>query len=161
MMNRGRLPLLIPAVMALFVLRLAEPRPGIYFHAHAGGDHAHVHAAETSGWDDALLDLHSHSHPHSHPQDHDHVHAVAIAETLATPALPVPFTAGPRLTSPGEHSGAHWHTQSVFDRSLAHSNLTILTVRRSEPLADAGPITIDARPLPQVLARGPPSFSSL
>lgn len=172
---RGQLALLVPAVMALFVLRLAEPRPGLYFHQHAGGDHAHAHAESgaTHDWESSFLALHldSHSHPHSHPHPHEHglshTHQTPVstlsstARQPVTPALPVSFTAGPRLLSAGEHAATHWHTQSVFDRSLARSGPAVLVVRRSEPLADALPIPVGARPLPQVLARGPPALAFL
>src|SRR5215470_12385996 len=93
---RGRL-ILVSAVMALLILRLAEPRPGVYFHDHAGGDHVHVHddAIALHGWDDA----HPHVHPHPHTHSFDHVRAAELQrlfESFARVRATTPAAAAPR-----------------------------------------------------------------
>jgi len=168
---RRRLIILVPAVTALFALQIAEPRPGLYFHEHTGGDHPHVHGdllASVHGWEDA----HPHTHPFPHDDGHLHIHAygsdhrlLVLVESQGTPfgdcgglaaSIRDPRTTGPNWALPLEPSTAHWHTQSAFDHSLAGAAVRLPAVLLGGHRATAILTSVAQRPLPQPIARGPP-----
>jgi hypothetical protein len=116
-------------VLALFAATNALPRPSLYAHRHAGGDHAHVHA-----WgEDAYAG-----------DDHDDDHARAAADDR--PGLE---------DADGDH-GLHVHSQAPFQPSTkpAAPGLALTPLVRCVPVSAAIPTGVE--PVPSAFARGPP-----
>jgi hypothetical protein len=117
------------AVLSLFAATNALPRPGLYAHHHAGGDHAHVHP-----WgEDAYAD-----------DDHDHDHAHAAVDDR--PGFE---------DADGDHA-LHVHSQAPFQQSTkpAAPSLALATLVRSILVSSALPTGVE--PAPFAFARGPP-----
>ena len=120
---RSRAGHLAPLVLALFVSGVAIPRPGLYFHVHAGGDHVHVHD------EDATQVGHEYHHEAVHHHHHqDHLAGGAGVET--------------ELEEPEPADLGHWHAQNLFHRvvSIAPAPLilaSLITAVPAEPVADA------------------------
>jgi hypothetical protein len=104
------------AVTALFVVNVAVPRAGMFYHEHPGGEHAHVHADDGSGLSDLLEDYwHGHDHHHDHPH-----HAAASDRQAIDAAAPARDGARPCATietDDGAGNG-HWHEQQQFHRAV-------------------------------------------
>ena len=143
---RDQLAGLSPAVAALFALTIAVPHAGLYYHEHAGGEHAHVHGDDESGLAELLADYwQEHDHDHTH-LGHAHGH-LGAAPTHASSA---------ELARDGGPATGHWHQQDRFHRAVVAAaayitavvlvgNAEQLAPTRSDPLG-----TLDLR------VRGPP-----
>jgi len=129
---RSHITRLASATLALFVALVAVPRPGLVFHVHAGGDHAHVHDDE---------DLHGAPHESDHEAlHHHHAHGYGVGFEEPDP---------PEL--------GHWHTQSPFQRAVTPASPTLLGVHGVALLPIPRPRGWLAwQPLPS-RARAPPS----
>lgn len=92
-----------PLTIALFVASIVSPRAGLYFHHHAGGDHAHVHAADDDDHDHDVVRHDDHLASHHH--HHDHLIAEAEEE--------------PEIEAPDHDETGHWHSQNRFHRAVA------------------------------------------
>jgi hypothetical protein len=118
------------AILALFAATNALPRPGLYAHHHAGGDHAHVHpwGEDAYGDDD--------------DGDHDHDHAAADDRPGFEDA-------------DGDH-GLHVHSQAPFQQSAKPEapSLAVATLVRRLLVSPALPTGVE--PAPSAFARGPP-----
>ena len=98
---RLNLARLSPVALAAFVSAVLIPRPGVFVHVHADGDHLHVHA------DDHTADRGHHPHGHHHRR---HIAAAAVpahAKVLEASDL------------------SHWHTQDLFHRVRPAGCVTI------------------------------------
>ena len=107
------------AVTALFLLNVAVPRAGMFYHEHPGGEHAHVHTDDGSGLADLLEDYwhgHDHDHHHDHPQ-----HATARdgcgTESTGTGNGSCTQSGVTIETDDGAGNG-HWHEQQQFHRAV-------------------------------------------
>ena len=118
------------AVLSLFAATNALPRPSLYVHHHAGGDHAHVHP-----WgEDAYA---------GDDRDDDHAHAAADDRPGFEDA-------------DGDHA-LHVHSQAPFQQSTKPnaSSLALTTLVRCLFASPALPAGVE--PVPSAFARGPPS----
>ena len=134
---RSRAGHLAPLVLALFVSGVAIPRPGLYFHVHAGGDHVHVHD------EDATHVGHEHHHEAAHQHHHqDQLGRGAGVET--------------ELEAPEPADLGHWHTQHPFHRVVPIVpalliRASLITAVPAERVAD-----VPASGVRFAYARGPP-----
>ena len=140
-MQRGRARLLGWAALALALSTFTTPHAGLYFHHHAGGDHAHVH-----------LDGEDHDHDQDHDAvephgRHDHEHHSRLARAAAN---------GPAIEAPDDDGTGHWHSQDFFQRAVSPA---VFVVQHSEAVGvvqdppERAPVD---RPALPGRARGPP-----
>ena len=142
------------AVTALFLVTFGVPSAGVYYHTHAGGEHAHVHADDESGLAELLAEYrHDHDHEHhdhGHPHDHPVVNARSSRAAASDTALE---------DDDGPVTG-HWHQQDRFQRAVSPA---IFTAHHVEPVqftpGRPEPAPVDRPALP-VRARGPPFLRS-
>jgi hypothetical protein len=126
-------------VLALFVGGNALPRPSLYAHHHAGGDHVHVHP-----WGEDVVAEASHHHDEDDVAGHHHHHDAGRTD-------------GPVFDEPDGDHGVHVHWQAPFQhaaRTQAPPVVRVAVVRRVDaaaPLASGGAGT------PRASARAPPS----
>ena len=104
------------ATLAVVLATAALPRPGLYYHHHAGGSAAHVHPDEDGvGHGDPHEDGHAHAHAdgnHHHSAHHAHHHPdTPIPGRHASSAHADAAHATIGSTDGTEDTG-HWHTQN-------------------------------------------------
>ena len=119
------------AVLALFAATNALPRPGLYSHHHAGGDHAHVHpwGEDAYGGDD---------------DDGDHAHAHALADDR--PGLE---------DADGDHA-LHVHSQAPFQHTTKPAGPSLEVTALVHFLLATPALPTGVEPAPSAFARGPP-----
>jgi hypothetical protein len=149
---RAQLSGFVPAVAVLFALNVAAPSTGFFYHQHAGGDRAHVHADSDSVIAELLAEYW-----------HERAHALGIAHRDAQPAprhddlsSGAPGSAGAALTVDDGSGTGHWHQQDRFHRAvvLAAPFIAAVTAAAFAPLRAPAPVELLAAL--DLRARGPP-----
>jgi hypothetical protein len=142
-------------VTALFVLNIAVPRSGVFYHQHPGGEHAHVHTDDGSGLTDLLQEYwHGHDHHHDHPQ-----HAHLTNEAYGTD----PYGGSPHGVAwsatiendDGTGSG-HWHEQQQFHRAVVAAVPFLAVGAPTSACAPIAPALHTQVAAHERRARGPP-----
>ena len=140
---RVRICRFTPIAVLLFAAGVAVPRQVLVFHAHAGGDHFHVHGDELTGEEhDAAA---QHAREHHHGSAAAHPHAAAVDHDGAAFEAPEPVHLG------------HWHAQHPFHRVVAPAVTTLVAVFAIASIATVIPLDVLIRLLPPDRARGPPT----
>jgi len=117
------------AVLALFATTSALPRPGLYAHHHADGDHAHVHP-----WGEDAFG-------HDDDDDHDHVPAA---------------DGSPGFEDPDATHATHVHSQAPFQASTKPDGPRVAVTTVVRGLVASPALATGVEPLPWTFARGPP-----
>jgi len=132
---RARVGLYGPATLLVFVASVTAPHTGVVVHAHAGGEHFHVHAE--------LLDESPHEHAHTHTHPHAH-HALLVDGSSTVPELAA------------LDDDAHWHAQHPFHRAAPGAVATVFPPFAAAPAPATQDLAPASRTLPFCRARAPP-----
>jgi hypothetical protein len=127
------------AVLGFFAATNAVPRPGLFMHHHAGGDHAHVHP-----WGE---DAFGHDDGDDDDADHDHEHAVALDDR-------------PGFEDPDGDHGIHVHSQAPFQHSTKREQPALGLMTLVAELFASPALSTGVEPAPTASARGPPSHDA-
>ena len=114
------------AVLALFAATNALPRPGLYAHHHAGGDHAHVHPWGEDAYEDD--DVREYVPADDRPGFED---------------------------ADGDH-GLHVHSQEPFQQTTKRAAPSLVLTTLVRCLFASAALLTGVEPAPFALARGPP-----
>ena len=129
---------LSPVLAGVFALCVTAPRPELFYHRHAGGEHVHVHAdgvAEEPWLHEFFSELRD-RHRHSHQHDHQHRTGLQAADH--------------------GHAAGHWHHPQRYQRGLVASVAAPTLSSPLQPLPPASPPRAARIVAVDVHARGPP-----
>jgi hypothetical protein len=128
-------------VLPFFLLLVATPRVGSFYHHHAGGDRAHVHPEEVLFG--AVAGVHTHHHPHD---------LLASARAAADEV---------KLESSDSGGTGHFHWQNPFHRIARHAAPSLSRVPTAVLVAPAAKRRFASLPALAGRARSPPVIAPL
>jgi hypothetical protein len=130
-----------PWVALMFALGTGVPRPGVYAHSHAGGDHVHVHGDDLGGLAELFASWCSAAGvaPNDHHGAHEHAH-----------------DRRPGIEDDDGPSTTHWHHQDTFQRVAIAAAPPVVSGTAIAWRPAHRPVRCPRAPSRDLRARGPP-----